>query len=251
MADFDVDGRAAIVTGGGSGIGRAVARTLARGGAAVLVVDVVADAAERVTTEITGAGGTARAFTADVSDPAAVAAMVTAAGELGPLRIAVNNAGIAGGSQPVAEVPLDDWRRVIEVNLDSVFYCIRAEVPAMIAAGGGSIVNMASVLGGVGFANAAAYVSAKHGVVGLTKVAALEYAAAGVRVNAVGPGFITTPLLEANLGPEEITFLDAQHALGRMGGPDEVAGLVAYLAGDASSFVTGSYHLVDGGYAAR
>jgi NAD(P)-dependent dehydrogenase (short-subunit alcohol dehydrogenase family) len=251
MADFDVDGRAAIVTGGGSGIGRAVARTLARGGAAVLVVDVVADAAERVTTEITGAGGTARAFTADVSDPAAVAAMVTAAGELGPLRIAVNNAGIAGGSQPVAEVPLDDWRRVIEVNLDSVFYCIRAEVPAMIAAGGGSIVNMASVLGGVGFANAAAYVSAKHGVVGLTKVAALEYAAAGVRVNAVGPGFITTPLLEANLGPEEITFLDAQHALGRMGGPDEVASLVAYLAGDASSFVTGSYHLVDGGYAAR
>jgi NAD(P)-dependent dehydrogenase (short-subunit alcohol dehydrogenase family) len=251
MADFDVDGRAAIVTGGGSGIGRAVARTLARGGAAVLVVDVVADAAERVTTEITAAGGTARAFTADVSDPAAVAAMVTAAGELGPLRIAVNNAGIAGGSQPVAEVPLDDWRRVIEVNLDSVFYCIRAEVPAMIAAGGGSIVNMASVLGGVGFANAAAYVSAKHGVVGLTKVAALEYAAAGVRVNAVGPGFITTPLLEANLGPEEITFLDAQHALGRMGGPDEVASLVAYLAGDASSFVTGSYHLVDGGYAAR
>ncbi|MHA6623677.1 SDR family NAD(P)-dependent oxidoreductase [Pseudonocardia sp. DLS-67] len=251
MADFEVDGRAAIVTGGGSGIGRAVAHTLARGGAAVLVADVVADAAERVTTEITEAGGTARAFTADVTDPDAVAAMVTAAGEFGPLRIAVNNAGIAGEGLPIAEVPVDDWRRVIEVNLSSVFYCIRAEVPAMIAAGGGSIVNMASVLGGVGFANAAAYVSAKHGVVGLTRTAALEYAASGVRVNAVGPGFITTPLLEGNLGPEEIAFLDSQHALGRMGGPDEVATLVAYLAGDASTFVTGSYHLVDGGYAAR
>jgi NAD(P)-dependent dehydrogenase (short-subunit alcohol dehydrogenase family) len=251
MADFEVGGRAAIVTGGGSGIGRAVAHALARGGAAVLVADVVPDAAERVTTEIAGAGGTARAFTADVADPDAVTAMVAAAGELGPLRIAVNNAGIAGQIHPVAEVPVEDWRRVIEVNLNSVFYCIRAEVPAMIAAGGGSIVNMASVLGGVGFANSAAYVAAKHGVVGLTKAAALEYAAAGVRVNAVGPGFITTPLLEANLGPEEIAFLDSQHALGRMGGPEEVAGLVAYLAGDTSSFVTGSYHLVDGGYAAR
>lgn len=251
MADFEVDGRAAIVTGGGSGIGRAVAHTLARGGAAVLVADVVADAAQRVTAEITDAGGTARAFTADVSDPEAVAAMVTAAGELGPLRIAVNNAGIAGEGLPIAEVSVDDWRRVIEVNLNSVFYCIRAEVPAMTAAGGGSIVNMASVLGGVGFANAAAYVSAKHGVVGLTRTAALEYATAGVRVNAVGPGFIATPLLEGNLGPEEIAFLDSQHALGRMGGPEEVASLVAYLAGDASSFVTGSYHLVDGGYAAR
>jgi NAD(P)-dependent dehydrogenase (short-subunit alcohol dehydrogenase family) len=251
MADYEVSGRAAIVTGGGSGIGRAVALTLARGGAAVLVVDRAADSAKRVTAEIAEEGGTAREFVADVSDPDAVAAMVSAAGELGPLRIAVNNAGIVGEIRPVAEVPIDDWRRVIEVNLSSVFYCIRAEVPAMIAAGGGSIVNMASVLGGVGFANAAAYVSAKHGVVGLTKAAALEYAASGVRVNAVGPGFITTPLLEANLGPEEIAFLGSQHAVGRMGTPEEVAGLVAFLAGDTATFVTGSYHLVDGGYAAR
>jgi NAD(P)-dependent dehydrogenase (short-subunit alcohol dehydrogenase family) len=251
MADYEVSGRAAIVTGGGSGIGRAVARTLARGGAAVLVVDRAADSAKRVTAEIAEEGGTAREFVADVSDPDAVAVMVAAAGELGPLRIAVNNAGIVGEIRPVAEVPIDDWRRVIEVNLSSVFYCIRAEVPAMIAAGGGSIVNMASVLGGVGFANAAAYVSAKHGVVGLTKAAALEYAASGVRVNAVGPGFITTPLLEANLGPEEIAFLGSQHAVGRVGTPEEVAGLVAFLAGDTATFVTGSYHLADGGYAAR
>jgi NAD(P)-dependent dehydrogenase (short-subunit alcohol dehydrogenase family) len=251
MADYEVSGRAAIVTGGGSGIGRAVARMLARGGAAVLVVDRAADSAKRVTAEIAEEGGTAREFVADVSDPDAVAAMVAAAGELGPLRIAVNNAGIVGEIRPVGEVPIDDWRRVIEVNLSSVFYCIRAEVPAMIAAGGGSIVNMASVLGGVGFANAAAYVSAKHGVVGLTKAAALEYAPSGVRVNAVGPGFITTPLLEANLGPEEIAFLGSQHAVGRMGTPEEVAGLVAFLAGDTATFVTGSFHLVDGGYAAR
>jgi NAD(P)-dependent dehydrogenase (short-subunit alcohol dehydrogenase family) len=251
MARYDVGGRAAIVTGGGSGIGRAVALELAANGAAVLVADLSREAAEAVAHEIDAAGGTGRPFVADVSDYSAVEAMVKAGGELGPLRIAVNNAGIGGEAAPLADYTLDGWHKVIAVNLDSVFYCIKAEIPAMIAAGGGSIVNMASVLGSVGIPMSSAYVTAKHGVVGMTKNAALEYAAQGVRVNAVGPGFITTPLLEANLDEAAVEYLGGQHALGRMGTSEEVSALVAFLASDAASFITGSYHLVDGGYAAH
>jgi len=251
MASYDVGGRAAIVTGGGSGIGRAVAIELAGNGAAVLVADLSEKAADTVAGEITAAGGTAQAFVADVSDYSAVEAMVNAAGELGPLRIAVNNAGIGGEAAPLADYSLDGWHKVIAVNLDSVFYCMKAEIPAMIAAGGGSIVNMASVLGSVGIPMSSAYVTAKHGVVGMTKNAALEYAPQGVRVNAVGPGFITTPLLEANLDQAAVDYLSSQHAFGRMGTSEEVSALVAFLASDAASFITGSYHLVDGGYAAH
>jgi len=184
---YDLGGRAAIVTGGGSGIGRAVAVELARNGAAVLVADVAEDAADAVAEEIRGGGGTARPFVADVSQYAAVEAMVAAAGELGPVQVAVNNAGIGGQAAPLADYDLDSWHRVIAVNLDSVFYCMRAEIPAMIAAGGGSVVNMASVLGSVGIAMSSAYVTAKHGVVGMTKSAALEYAAQGGGATAGGP----------------------------------------------------------------
>ncbi len=176
--------------------------------------------------------------------------MVAAAEQLAPLRIAVNNAGIGGADAPVGEYPIDSWRKVVEVNLNAVFYGIRAQVPAIAANGGGGIVTMASVLGSVGIAGSSAYVTAKHGLIGLTKNAALEHSAQGVRVTAVGPGFISTPLLEASLDDVARQELAAQHATGRLGTSEEVAALVAFLVSDAATFITGSYHLVDGGYAA-
>ena len=251
MATYDVADRSAIVTGAGSGIGRAVAHLLAANGAAVLVNDLRQDSADTVATEIAAAGGTARAFAGDASDPDVAAASVEAAERLGPLRIAVNNAGIGGPALPVGEYPIDAWRSVVDVNLNGVFYGLRHQIPAMAAHGGGAIVNMGSVLGSVGIAGSAAYVTTKHGLVGLTKNAALDHGAQGVRVNAVGPGFIRTPLLEANLTDAAQQALADQHATGRLGTSEEVASLVAFLVSDAAAFVTGSYHLVDGGYAAR
>lgn len=251
MATYDVADRSAIVTGAGSGIGRSVALLLAANGASVLVHDLRQDSADLVVKEIEAAGGIARAFVSDASDPEVAVAAVAAAQEMAPLRVAVNNAGIGGPALPVGEYPTEAWDKVIDVNLNGVFYGMRAQIPAITAAGGGAVVNMASVLGSVGIAGSSAYVASKHALLGLTKNAALEHSADGVRVTAVGPGFISTPLLEANLDADTQAALAAKHAVGRLGTSEEVASLVTFLASDAATFITGSYHLVDGGYAAQ
>jgi len=245
-------GKTAIVNGAASGIGEAVAMELAAGGATVIVSDLSDDKALEVCAAIGEAGGTAYPFVADVSDAEACEALVAfAVKKDGGLHLAVNNAGIGGPSEKVGDYPLDGWRKVIDVNLNGVFYGMRYQIPAMLEAGGGAIVNMASILGSVGFMNASAYVAAKHGVVGLTKAAAMEYAQQGIRINSVGPAFIDTPLLSANLDEEVIGQLAGLHPVGRIGKPEEVSALTCFLLSDRASFITGSYHLVDGAYTAQ
>lgn len=250
MKDFE--SKAAIVTGAGSGIGAAIARELAARGAVVVAVDLDLDTAEATAAAIRADGGTAHAFAADVSDAASVERMVAfAAGTCGGLHLAVNNAGIGGPNELTADYPLDGWRKVIDVNLNGVFYGMKYEIAAMLKTGGGAIVNMASILGSVGWADACAYVAAKHAVVGLTKTAAVEYATQGIRINAVGPAFIDTPLLANNLDAETLGQLAGLHPVNRLGTPQEVSALTCFLLLDRASFITGSYHLVDGGYTAR
>ncbi len=249
---YDFAGKSAIVTGGASGIGAAIVRQLARAGARVLVADLDMSAAEAIAAEVTAAGGVAEAHKVDVGTATEVEAMVArAVTAFGGLHLAVNNAGIGGPAAPTGEYPLDGWHKVIDVNLNSVFYGLRYEIPAILASGGGAIVNMASILGSVGFAMSPAYVASKHAIVGLTKNAAIEYAKQNIRVNAIGPGFIDTPLLSKNLTPEVLEFIKSLHPVGRLGTSDEVAALTLFLLSDQASFITGSYHLVDGGYVAQ
>jgi NAD(P)-dependent dehydrogenase (short-subunit alcohol dehydrogenase family) len=244
-------GKTALVTGAGSGIGAAIALELAKAGARVAVQDIALDKAQAVAATITAAGGAALALAGDVSVAAEVEGLVAKTVAWGGgLHLLVNNAGIGGPSAPTGDYPLDGWDKVIGVNLNGVFYGLRFGIPAMLAAGGGAIVNIASILGTVGFANSPAYVAAKHAVVGLTKNAAMEYATQGIRVNAIGPAFIDTPLL-AGFDEAARNWLISLHPAGRLGTSEEVAALTLFLLSDQASFITGSYHLVDGGYTAK
>jgi len=243
----EFDGKVALVTGGASGIGLATSRLLAQRGARVVVSDVDYSRAAAVARDLDGA----LAVEMDVADLASVEAGVSATVDhFGGLHLAVNNAGISGPTATLTGYDPADWRRVVAVNLDGVFHCLRCELPRIVTAGGGAVVNVASVLGIVGAPASAAYVATKHAVVGLTKAAALEYATAGVRINAVGPGFIETPLLDA-LGDATRSILPALHPVGRIGTANEVAELIAFLLSDRASFIHGSYHTIDGGYTAQ
>ncbi|MGA6871886.1 SDR family NAD(P)-dependent oxidoreductase [Streptomyces pratensis] len=243
-------GKVALVTGGASGIGLALSRRLAASGAAVVVADHNEESARKAAAELEATGARAAAVALDVTDPASVEAGVRfVVDTFGGLHLAVNNAGIGGPSLPTGEYGIEDWNRVVATNLSGVFYSMRYELPAILAAGGGAVVNISSILGTNGFAGSPAYAAAKHGVVGLTKGAALEYAAQNVRINAVGPGFIDTPLLRDTDGPAR-DHLVSLHPAGRLGTSEEVAELTAFLLSDRASFIHGSYHLVDGGYSA-
>lgn len=253
MADFN--GKVALVTGGGSGIGRDASIGFAKGGAKVVVADYSEKGGLETVELIKGAGGDAAFVKCDVADPAQVeAAVAFSVSTYGGLHIVVNNAGIGGAAAPTGEYGIDDWKKVIDVNLNGVFYGCRYGIPAIQASGGGSVVNISSILGFAGFATSPAYVAAKHGVIGLTKAAGLEYGPLGVRVNSVHPGFIETPLLEGagmTPGTDVYNWLASKHAMGRLGKSPEVAEVILFLASDEASFVTGSQYVVDGGYLAQ
>jgi NAD(P)-dependent dehydrogenase (short-subunit alcohol dehydrogenase family) len=248
-------GKVAVVTGAGSGIGRACAVAFATEGAQVIVADIAVTGGAETVRLIEAADGEAMFVACDVSKSADVQElMATTVKTYGRLDYACNNAGIGGPALTSGDYTEADWRKVIDVNLTGAWLCMKYELPLMLKQGGGAIVNMASILGKVGFATAPAYVAAKHGLIGLTQTAALEYATRNIRVNAVCPGFIYTPLLEQagmQVGSEMHKAISDLHPMKRMGTSEEVAGAVIWLCSDAAAFVTGHALLVDGGYTAQ
>lgn len=248
---MELQSKSALVTGAEVGIGRAIAERLAAEGAQVLVCDVVDEAGLQAVADIQAAGCHAAYLHLDVTDPdASMAAVAHAESLFGGLDVAVNNAGISGEFRKAAAHTPETWRKVIDINLSGVFFGVRAQVPAMLRRGGGSIVNISSILGQVGHVDLAPHVAAKHGVVGLTRTVALDYGRRNVRCNAVGPAFIRTRLLD-NVPEEGRRGLADLHALGRLGEAKEVAELVTFLASDRASFLTGNYYAADGGSLSR
>ena len=242
-----------LVTGAASGIGRAIAMVAAREGARLVLSDIDAHAGQETVKQIRALGAEVLFAASDVGKPEDAQALVDQAlAHYGQLDVACNNAGIGGATALLADYPLDAWAQVINTNLSGVFFGMKAQIPAMLRSGGGAIVNTASILGMVGMATAPAYTAAKHGVIGLTKAAAIAYSGQGLRINAIGPGFIHTPMINAlEEDPDVKAGLIAAHPIGRLGLPEEVAELVVWLASSRASFITGAYYPVDGGYLAR
>jgi NAD(P)-dependent dehydrogenase (short-subunit alcohol dehydrogenase family) len=244
-----VNNKVAVFNGAASGIGKATAELLGKQRAKVVISDI--QEGKALADSKNSNGGKALFIKADVGNASEMEALIIeTVKNFGALHIAVNNAGIGGESNAVADMSIEGWLKVININLNSIFFGMKYQIQAMLNTGGGSIVKISSILGSVGYANAAAYTATKHGIIGLTQTAALEYAAKNIRINAVGPGFIDTPLvngLDASLKQQII----ALHPIGRLGKSEEVAALIEWLASDAASFVTGSYYAIDGGYLAR
>ncbi|MCX4728817.1 SDR family oxidoreductase [Streptomyces sp. NBC_01020] len=247
----EFQGKAALITGGASGIGLATARRLVAGGAAVALADFDEEGGRKAAAELTARGARSLAIPMDVGDPESVRVGVEEAADcLGGLHLVVNSAGITGRRELLGEYALDTWHSVIATNLDGVFHSMRYTLPVILDSGGGAVVNVSSILGINGRIASSAYTAAKHGVIGLTKTAALEYATQGVRFNAVGPGFIETPMM-TRAGEAARDHAAGLAPVQRVGTADEVAELIVFLLSDRASFINGSYHLVDGAYSAR
>lgn len=246
-----LENKVALVSGAGSGIGRAIAITCSKEGAKVVVADINEEYAIETVNLIKKDGGNAIAVKADSSKAEENKRLIEeVVKQYGRLDIACNNAGIAGPAKPTGDYEPEEWDRVIGLNLNGVFYACKYELLQMEKNGGGSIINIASIHGQVAAPNSPAYTASKHAVVGLTKNIAVEYAQKNIRCNAVGPGYIETPLLTANLTGEALKAIAAKSAVNRLGTIQEIADLVAFLSSDKSSFTTGSYIIADGGYTA-